>query len=232
MPVWNERATIAEILSRVLAVDVGMPIEVIVVEDCSTDGTREWLAEHVRDDPRVRLVLREVNDGKASAVREGILAARGDYLVIQDADLEYEPRELRALLDRLREGSQRAGPARADVVNGSRYPHDRIVPDPLHRLVNKVFTTTFNLIHGTRHTDLLSCYKVMRMDVAKGLRIRSRGFQLETEIMTWFARNGLRVVELPISYRPRSYAEGKKIVWTDTFRIFWAMAKFAWFAPI
>ena len=222
MPVWNERATIAEILSRVLAVDVGMPIEVIVVEDCSTDGPREWLVANAATDPRVRLVLRDVNDGKASAVREGIAAARGEYLVIQDADLEYEPREFRALLDRLREGE-------ADVVNGSRYPQDRQVPDPLHRLVNKVFTTTFNLIHGTRHTDLLSCYKVMRMGVAKGLRIRSRGFQLETEMMTWFARKGLRVVESPISYRPRSYAEGKKIAWTDTFRIFWAMAKFAWF---
>ncbi len=223
MPVWNERATIAEILSRVLAVDVGMPIEVIVVEDCSTDGTREWLVANAATDPRVRLVLRDVNDGKASAVREGIAAARGEYLVIQDADLEYEPREFRSLLDRLR-----AGPA--DVVNGSRYPHDREVPDPLHRLVNKVFTTTFNLIHGTRHTDLLSCYKVMRMVVAKGMRIRSRGFQLETEMMTWFARKGLRVIESPISYRPRSYAEGKKISWKDTFRIFWAMAKFAWLA--
>lgn len=224
MPVWNERATIAEIVSRVLAVDVGVPIELVVVEDCSTDGTREWLTDNAARDPRVRLILREANGGKASAVRDGIVAARGDYLVIQDADLEYEPREFRALLDRLRQ------PAGADVVNGSRYPHDRLVPDPLHRLVNKVFTTVFNLIHGTRHTDLLSCYKVMRMDVAKGLRIRSKGFQLETEMMTWFARKGLRVVEVPISYRPRTYAEGKKIAWTDTFRIFWAMAKFAWFA--
>lgn len=230
MPVWNERDTIAEILSRVLAVDVGMPIELIVVEDFSTDGTREWLAANAASDPRVRLILRGANGGKASAVRDGIEAARGDYLVIQDADLEYEPREFRALLDRLRAGGDGAGLARADVVNGSRYPHDRRATDPIHRLVNKVFTTVFNLIHGTRHTDLLSCYKVMRMDVAKRLRIRSKGFQLETEMMTWFAVNGLRVVEVPISYRPRTYAEGKKIAWTDTFRIFWAMAKFAWFA--
>jgi glycosyltransferase involved in cell wall biosynthesis len=211
IPVFNERATIREVLERVLAVDLaplGLEIELIVVDDGSRDGTREILEEL---EPVIPFVLHQapVNRGKGAAIRAGLELASGDLVIIQDADLELDPREYARLVQPILDG-------RARVVYGTRFGGGKIEGLPLLAFwANKVLTTLTNLLYGARLTDMETCYKVFERDVIRGVRLTALRFEFEPEVTAKVLRLGHAIHEVPISFVPRSRAEGKKIRWWD-----------------
>ncbi|HEX4330831.1 MAG TPA: glycosyltransferase family 2 protein [Usitatibacter sp.] len=219
IPCYNEAATIAEIVAAVRAAPVA-EIEVIVVDDCSTDGTREILkgALSARID---RLVFHDVNQGKGAALRSGIKAATGDVVVIQDADLEYDPQEYPRLLAPIQEN-------RADVVYGSRFmggaPH-RVLYF-WHSVGNGVLTLLSNMATNLNLTDMETCYKAFRRELIQSIEIEENRFGFEPEITAKVARLGCRIYEVGISYYGRTYAEGKKIGYKDGFRALWCIVKY------
>jgi glycosyltransferase involved in cell wall biosynthesis len=218
IPVFNERPTIEECLRRVRAVDVEK--EILIVDDASTDGTREFLAG-LPADPALRVLFQPKNQGKGAAVRRGFEEASGDVVVIQDADLEYDPEDYHKLLEPIRDG-------RADVVYGSRFlGWPRRVLRFRHQLANRFLTLLSNLVTDLNLTDMETCYKMMTRDVAKTLRLRSDRFGIEPEITAKIARLGYRVYEVPISYHGRDYWEGKKIGWRDGFAAVWTILRYA-----
>lgn len=219
MPAYNEQATILAAIERVLQQPcVG---ELIVVNDASTDGTGALL-ETVRD-PRVRVLTHPVNRGKGAALRTGIAHARGDYVGIQDADLEYDPADLPRLLVPLEEG-------RADVVYGSRFMSGeaRRVLYYWHSVGNRLLTTASNIVTNVNLSDMETCYKVFRRDLIQSLRIVEDRFGFEPEITVKIARSGARIYEVGISYSGRSYAEGKKIGWKDGVSALRCLVKYSW----
>jgi glycosyltransferase involved in cell wall biosynthesis len=216
MPVFNERATIDEIVARVLAVP--MRVELIVIDDCSTDGTRDRLTELQRD-VGFTLLLQDTNRGKGAALRRGFAAATGDIVVIQDADLEYSPEEFPDLVDLIVQG-------RADVVYGSRFLGRHRVFLFTHYLGNRFLTLLTNVLYNTMLTDMETCYKVMRREVLQGLDLRSNGFGIEPEITAKIFKRGYRVYEVPITYDGRGYDEGKKITWRDGVVALWVLVKY------
>jgi glycosyltransferase involved in cell wall biosynthesis len=212
MPVYNERSTIQNILARVLAVH--LPKEIVLVDDGSTDGTREILHHEVECKlPDVRIFYHERNRGKGAAVRTAISHARGTVCVIQDADLEYDPREYFQLLEPILDG-------RADAVYGSRFigggPHR--VHLFWHSVGNKILTTFSNMLTNLNLTDMETCYKVVRTNLLQSLPLRANGFDIEPELTALLAEARARIYEVPISYSGRSYSEGKKIGWKDGVR--------------
>jgi glycosyltransferase involved in cell wall biosynthesis len=215
MPVFNEMATIDEIIPRVLAIP--LPVELIVVDDCSTDGTRQHLQELQREHGFM-LLLQERNQGKGAALRRGFAAVTGNMVAIQDADLEYSPEELPELADLIIEG-------RADVVYGSRFLGRHRVFLFTHYLGNRVLTLLTNVLYNTMLTDMETCYKVMRREVLNGLELESNGFGIEPEITAKIFKRGYRVYEVPISYDGRTYEEGKKISWRDGVVALWVLVK-------
>ncbi|MGB7296099.1 MAG: glycosyltransferase family 2 protein, partial [Candidatus Aminicenantales bacterium] len=207
VPVFNERQTIEEIIRRVRAVDPGMEKEIIVVDDGSTDGTRETLQS--LNLAGTRIVVHEKNRGKGAALRTGFDLAEGDIILVQDADLEYDPREYPHLLAPILDG-------RADVVYGSRFlggPHR--VFYFWHYVGNRFLTTFSNMLSNLNLTDMETCYKVFRRDVLKKIKLKSPRFGFEPEITVNLAKLRCRIYEVPISYSGRDYAEGKKIGWKD-----------------
>jgi glycosyltransferase involved in cell wall biosynthesis len=215
MPVFNERATIDEIIGRVLAVP--MRIELIVVDDYYTDGTREQLAELQRT-CGFTLLLQEHNQGKGAALRRGFGAVSGDIVVIQDADLEYSPEELPDLVDLIVTG-------RADVVYGSRFLGRHRVFLFTHYMGNRLLTLLTNILYNTMLTDMETCYKAMRREVLDGLDLQSNGFGIEPEITAKIFKRGYRVYEIPITYDGRTYEEGKKISWKDGVVALWVLLR-------
>jgi len=216
MPVYNERATIDEIVARVLAVPVR--IELIVVDDASKDGTRERL-EALHGQHGFTLLLQPQNRGKGAALRRGFEAVTGDIVVIQDADLEYSPEEYPELIALIREG-------RADVVYGSRFLGRHRVFLFTHYLGNRLLTLITNVLYNTMLTDMETCYKVMRVDVLRSMRLRSNGFGIEPELTAKIFKRGYRVYEVPITYDGRGYDEGKKITWRDGIVALWTLLKY------
>ncbi|OGD10295.1 MAG: glycosyl transferase [Candidatus Aminicenantes bacterium RBG_13_62_12] len=207
IPVYNERQTIAEVLRRVLSVRLGLKKEIIVVDDCSRDGTREWL--HAYRHPQVKVFYHEVNQGKGVALRTGFARATGDIILVQDADLEYDPREYSQLLAPILDG-------RADVVYGSRFQGGtHRVLFFWHYVGNKILTTFCNMMSNLNLTDMETCYKVFKRDVLKKIRLKSRRFGFEPEVTIKLAKLRCRIYEVPISYSGRDYSEGKKIGWKD-----------------
>jgi glycosyltransferase involved in cell wall biosynthesis len=215
MPVYNERTTIDEIVGRVLAVP--LRIELIVIDDCSKDGTREHLQELQRS-LGFTLLLQERNQGKGAAIRRGFAAVTGDIVVIQDADLEYSPEEFPQLVELIVDG-------RADVVYGSRFLGRHRVFLFTHYLGNRVLTLITNVLYNTMLTDMETCYKVMRREVLQGMSLESDGFGIEPEMTAKIFKRGYRVYEVPISYDGRGYDEGKKIGWKDGFVALWVLLK-------
>jgi glycosyltransferase involved in cell wall biosynthesis len=221
IPIYNEAATILELLDLVSAINVGMDKELVLIDDCSSDGTRDVLKKAAADHPEWRVLFHDINRGKGAALRTGFAAATGDFVLIQDADLEYDPREYPILLRPLLEN-------RADVVFGSRFqgggPHR--VCFFWHYLGNKFLTTLSNMMTNLNLTDMEVCYKVFRRDVIQKLTLREDRFGFEVEITAKVARAKCRIYEVPISYYGRSYEEGKKITWKDGFRALWCIVKY------
>lgn len=209
IPCYNELHTIGEVLNRARAVDLGaVEKEIIIVDDGSTDGTRELLRQFPADET-VRVLFHEGNRGKGAAMHTGIQAANGDVILVQDADLEYSPADYPALLAPFKNG--------ADVVYGSRLRHRNKIAG-IHYLLGAL-TLTFitNLLYGTRITDEPTGYKLFKSDVIKSLNLVYDGFEFCPEVTAKVCRRGYRIHEVPISYQPRSVAEGKKIGWRDFF---------------
>jgi SAM-dependent methyltransferase len=209
MPVYNERWTLAEIVAGVLAVPAGLDIELVVVDDGSSDGSWEEIERLARHDSRIRPFRHRQNRGKGAAVRTAIEQMTGDVAVVQDADLEYDPRDFVPLLEPILQG-------KADAVFGSRFAgHPRRVLFFWHEVVNRALTLCANVLNDINLTDMETCYKMVRADVLKQLRLRSNTFTLEPELTCRLAQWGARIYEVPVSYSGRTYAEGKKIKAVD-----------------
>lgn len=221
VPCYNERATVAELLRRVRAVPIEK--EIIVIDDCSTDGSRDVVAALAEQCPEIRHILQPVNQGKGAAIRRGIAEARGDIVVIQDADLEYDPDEYPKLIQPIVDGH-------ADVVFGSRFEgYPRRVMMYWHRLGNTFLTFASNCTTNLDLTDMETCYKVFRREVIQSIKLNSDRFGIEPEITAKVARRGYRIYEVPISYYGREYWEGKKIHWKDGFSALWTILKYGLF---
>ena len=220
MPVYNEQATLREVVSRVLAVP--LEVELICVDDGSRDGSREILAELQIDHPQIRVMLQPKNMGKGAALRCGIQEATGDFIIIQDADLEYDPSDYPALLGPLIED-------KADVVYGSRFlgsgPH-RVLYF-WHSVGNSILTLISNALTNMNMTDMETCYKVFRREILQSIPIEEDRFGFEPEITVKISKRRLRVYEVGISYWGRTYEEGKKIGWRDGFRALWCLLKYS-----
>jgi len=207
IPVYNERQTIGELLRRVRAVRLSLKKEIIIVDDCSRDGTREWLRRYRH--PQVRIFFHEANQGKGAALRTGFARAKGDIVLVQDADLEYDPKEYPCLLQPILDG-------RADVVYGSRFQGGaHRVLFFWHYVGNKILTTFCNMMSNLNLTDMETCYKVFKKSVLDKITLKSRRFGFEPEVTIKLARLRCRIYEVPISYSGRDYSEGKKIGWKD-----------------
>jgi glycosyltransferase involved in cell wall biosynthesis len=225
IPVFNERTTLRQVVERVLAVP--LELEVLCVDDGSQDGSREILTQLQKDYPQVQIFLQPRNLGKGAALRRGIQEATGDFVVIQDADLEYDPSDYPILLDPLIQG-------KADVVYGSRFlgaaPH-RVLYF-WHSVGNRALTLLSNCLTNINLTDMETCYKVFRREVVQSIPIEEDRFGFEPEITVKVAKRHLRIYEVGISYWGRTYEEGKKIGWKDGVRAVWCLLKYSLKEPV
>jgi glycosyltransferase involved in cell wall biosynthesis len=218
VPVYNEARTVAEVIERLIAIDLPAAREILVVNDGSTDGTREVL-DRVAARPELRIIHAEKNGGKGSAIRIGFGRATGTIVAIQDADLELDPAQIAALVQPILDGRTR-------VVYGSRFLAGRPDAPWLSIFANQVLTGATNLLFGGRITDMETCYKVMERDIATSLNLESNRFDIEPEITAKLLRAGHAILELPIHFEPRSRAQGKKIGWRDGVRAIEVLLKY------
>jgi glycosyltransferase involved in cell wall biosynthesis len=222
VPVFNERTTVAEVIRRIRAVSLPVAVEVIVVDDGSSDGTDKVLA--ALGDSTVRVINHGVNRGKGAAIRTGLESVRGDLVLIQDADLEYDPADWSKLLEPILRG-------KADVVYGSRFTGERKNMMPLHWMGNRFLSLVTNILYSSTLSDMETCYKLFDRKVLEGITIQSDKFDFEPEITAKVLRRGYRIYEVPISYAGREVDEGKKITWRDGFGALVALVKFR-FVPM
>ncbi len=221
IPVFNEKDTIREVVRRVQEVPVGMDKEIIIVDDGSSDGTREILSK--LEGPNLKILLQDTNQGKGAALRAGFARAEGDIIIIQDADLEYDPREYPRLLEPILDG-------RADAVYGSRFlggPHRVLLF--WHYVGNKLLTVFCNMLSNLNLSDMETCYKVFRRKILDRINLKSNRFGIEPEITLKLAKLKCRIYEVPISYSGRDYSEGKKIGWKDGLAALFHILRFRFF---
>jgi glycosyltransferase involved in cell wall biosynthesis len=211
VPVYNEVRTVRAVIDRLLTLRFPVPAEIVVVDDGSTDGTREALAGIQSAGLPVTILLAERNGGKGSAIRRGLAAARGSIVAIQDADLELDPRELVALVQPILNGD-------TGVVYGSRFLKTSAAVPAMTAIANRVLTRLTNLLYGAALTDMETCYKVMRTSIARELTLTANRFDIEPQITARLLRAGHRICELPVRFEPRARAQGKKIGWRDGVR--------------
>jgi glycosyltransferase involved in cell wall biosynthesis len=219
VPVFNERNTLVELLRRVRSVELPDDIdrEIVVVDDGSDDGTRDVL--HQLSDSTVRVVLHETNSGKGAALRTGFAHVTGDYVIVQDADLEYDPRDWSKLLEPVLRGNAR-------VVYGSRFTGERRNMLLLHWIGNRFLSLATNVLYNTTLSDMETCYKLIDRRLLEELTLRSKRFEIEPELTAKLLKRGVRIYEVPISYAGREFEEGKKITWRDGFSAFWTLVKY------
>jgi len=218
IPVYNEKNTILEIIRRVKAVKI--PKEIIIVDDFSTDGTREVLRRI--NDKEIKIFYHEKNYGKSHALRTGIKKINGKIAIIQDADLEYDPQDYPSLIRPILEGKTK-------VVYGTRFPRYKkrlsLFKNKFY-LANKILTLTSNILYNTKITDEPTCYKIFDTNVLKSIRLKSERFEFCPEVTAKVRKLGFKIYEVPISYNPRSVEEGKKINWRDGFEAIWTLIKY------
>jgi glycosyltransferase involved in cell wall biosynthesis len=219
VPVYNERNTVVEVVRRMRAVELpdGIEREIIVIDDGSRDGTRDVLRQ--LGDSTVRVLVHEENRGKGAAVRTGLALATGDYVLIQDADLEYDPDDWPRLISPVMRG-------RARVVYGSRFTGERRNMLLLHWIGNRTLSLVTNILFNSTLSDMETCYKLVDRKLLVDLGLRSEHFDIEPEITAKILKRGIRIYEVPISYMGREFDEGKKITWRDGFAALWTLVKF------
>lgn len=221
IPVYNEKNTIREIVKLVRDVE-GVEKEIVIVDDASKDGTVKILKELLVEQPDLKVAFKDVNKGKGDTLKVGFKMTTGDYVIVQDADLEYDPQDYKKLLRTLEEDG-------VDVVYGSRFSGNYEDMSNLHYFGNKMLTIITNLFFGVMLTDMETCYKLMPGDFVRKLDIKSPRFDFEPEITAKILKAGLRIKEVPISYKGRSRFEGKKISWKDGFAAIFSLIKFRFF---
>jgi glycosyltransferase involved in cell wall biosynthesis len=217
VPVYDERNTVAEIVRRMRAVDIPLEREFVLVDDGSTDGTRAVLGQLT--DSTVRVVYHEKNKGKGAAIRSGLAQVTGDLVLIQDADLEYDPEDWPKLLAPLLRG-------KAQVVYGSRFTGERRNMLFLHWIGNRFLSLVTNVLYNTTLSDMETCYKLFDRRVLAAITLRSSRFDFEPEVTAKVLRQGIRIYEVPISYAGREFHEGKKITWRDGVIALWTLVKY------
>jgi glycosyltransferase involved in cell wall biosynthesis len=217
VPVYDERNTVAEIVRRMRAVEIPMEREFVLVDDGSTDGTRAVLQQLT--DSTVRVVLHEKNQGKGAAIRTGLAQITGDLVLIQDADLEYDPEDWPKLLAPVLRG-------KAQVVYGSRFTGERRNMLFLHWIGNRFLSLVTNILYNTTLSDMETCYKLFDRRVLADIKLRSSRFDFEPEVTAKVLRRGIRIYEVPISYAGREFHEGKKITWRDGVVALWTLVKY------
>ncbi|MBD3379389.1 MAG: glycosyltransferase [Candidatus Omnitrophica bacterium] len=218
MPVYNEARTIMDVLDLVRSVD--MDKEIVIVDDMSADGTREILRKHFGEGSgEVRVFYHEKNRGKGAALRTALSKASGDYVIVQDADLEYSPHDMLNLLRKAEETG-------AEAVYGSRFLKTRKSTSLVHFLINNFLTQMTNILYGGDLTDMETCYKMIKTSLIKELGVEADRFEFEPEITAKLLKKGVEIKEVPVSYRGRSYDEGKKITWTDGLEALGTLIKY------
>jgi glycosyltransferase involved in cell wall biosynthesis len=219
VPVFNERNTLVEVVRRMRAVELpdGIEREIIIVDDGSSDGSRDVLKQ--LGDSTVRVVLHDVNRGKGAALRTGFTHATGEYVLVQDADLEYDPEDWPKLLNPVLRG-------RARVVYGSRFTGERRNMLLLHWIGNRFLSMTTNVLYNTTLSDMETCYKLLDRDLIESMKLTSNRFDIEPEITAKVLKRGIRIYEVPISYSGREFDEGKKITWRDGISALWTLVKY------
>ena len=220
IPVYNEVKTLEELLKRVLAVDLGkLEREIILVDDASSDGSADLINELAEKHQGIKTHYHKENQGKGASLRDGFRETTGDYVIVQDADLEYDPNEYLKLLRELEED-------KVDVVYGSRFSGNYEDMTNLHYFGNKSLTMLTNLLYGVLLTDMETCYKLLPGKFVREIEIESDRFDFEPEITAKILKSGMRIKEVPITYKGRSFSEGKKITWKDGLIGFWTLIKY------
>ena len=217
VPVFDERNTVVEIVRRMRAVELPVDLEIVIVDDGSTDGTRDVLRQLA--DSTVRVITHGANRGKGAAIRSGLAHVTGDLVLVQDADLEYDPEDWPKLLTPILRGKAR-------VVYGSRFTGERRNMLFLHWVGNRFLSLVTNVLYNTTLSDMETCYKLFDRTLLDGVTLRAQRFEFEPEVTAKILRRGIRIYEVPISYTGREFDEGKKITWRDGFVALWTLVKY------
>lgn len=218
IPIYNEKDTILELLNRIKKVGLKKEYEILMIDDGSTDGTREIL-EKIKNENNYKVLFKEKNSGKGESLKLGFKKAVGQYVIVQDADLEYDPKDYLKLLEEISKHKK-------TVVYGSRFMGEYKDMSSLHYFGNQLLTYITNLLYGVKLTDMETCYKLFPRELIQSLKLRASRFEFEPEVTAKILKKGYKIVEVPISYAGRSHSEGKKITWKDGFSAIFSLVKY------